>query len=67
VRHVYTTYAVGERLTLSVGMLRLLRAWALLRGDPSRARLLAVATDSPEGLSRPDMAKVLYGLLDDGA
>jgi exosortase len=67
VRHVYTTYAVGERLTLSVGMLRLLRAWALVRGDPSPARLLAVATDSPEGLSPPDIARVLYGLLDDGA
>ena len=67
VRHVYTTYAVGERLTLSVGMLRLLRAWALVRGDPPRARLLAVATDSPEGLSPPDIARVLYGLLPDGA
>jgi len=50
-----------------MGMLRLLRAWALVRGDPSRARLLAVATDSPEGLSPPDIARVLYGLLPDGA
>jgi len=67
VRHVYATYAVGERLTLSVGMLRLLRAWALVRGDPSPARLVAVATDQPEGLSPPDIASVLHGLLADGA
>jgi len=67
VRHVYATYAVGERPTVSMGMLRLLRAWALVRGDTSRARLLAVATDSPEGLSPPDIARVLYGLLPDGA
>lgn len=56
VRHIYRIYNVGSSLTTSKLELRMRRAWRYLSDGTSRARLIAIATEDPEGLPAAEVA-----------
>lgn len=62
VRHVYSVLATGADMTTSVLQFRFRRAWARLTGAPSRARLIAIATENVGGLSQDEIAAILGAL-----
>ena len=62
VRHIYSTFALGDRVVASPLMLRLLRGWSERLGEPARARFIAVATENPMGLPVADQAAILDAL-----
>jgi exosortase len=59
VRHVYATFSLGDRVVASPLTLRLLRGWTERLGEPAHARLVAVATENPTGLSVANQAVIL--------
>lgn len=59
VRHVYSVLATGADMTTSVLRFRFRRAWARLTGAPSRARLIAIATETAGGLAPGEIAAIL--------
>ncbi len=62
VRHVYTAFALGRETTASLFDFRLRRAWARVRGVYAPARLIAIASDRPDGLDGATLAALFESL-----
>jgi exosortase/archaeosortase family protein len=62
VRHVYNVFATGADLTSSVLQFRFRRARAQLTGEPSRAMLIAIATEHAGGLEKSEIAAIISAL-----
>ncbi|MCG8503046.1 MAG: exosortase [Sphingomonadales bacterium] len=64
IRHVYRVYNIGGSLTASKLDLRMRRAWRHLSEGTSQARLIAIATEDPEGLPAADIASLQLALVE---
>jgi exosortase len=62
VRHLYVAYVTGAGIVATPLAFRLGRAWALLTGRGDSGRVVALASDAPEGLESTEVAALVSAL-----